>query len=323
MRNLQNEHIELLSRYFEGIASPEEIAQVEIWIQEENQAFLDYQKIWEKSSFPTFDTDKGWSKVSQQINHETQTNIEIDKKETKIFTLNWAMKIAAVLIFVIGLGVLFIPQEKTQEFSAKEGQDSLNVELSDGSKATLAAHSHLIYSKNDSVRTCKLDGKAFFNIQRDTTTPFVIETQETGIRVLGTSFHVNSQKDDSIISVDVVSGKVKFYSLTTSESVILTKGQKALFNKKTLTIISLTADNRPIKPQPKRFSWKRTKLADVCSEIGDIFETKFEFESYDLKMKTVTSGFTNKGLDDVLQRLSTSLNVSFEKNEKGYFVKSN
>lgn len=83
------------------------------------------------------------------------------------------------------------------------------VQLSDGTEVWLNAGSELEYPEvfTGKKREVKLRGMAYFKVEKDATRPFVVHTDRTDIRVLGTEFCV-SDCCDSSNRVTLVSGRV-------------------------------------------------------------------------------------------------------------------
>src|SRR5690606_846815 len=130
-------------------------------------------------------------------------------------------QVAAALLILFGgvlaVNLVFTPLD-TEEVVKEEarlikrtnpsGKKSL-ITLSDGTRVYLNAASEIAYSDqfSDSLRLVSLKGEAFFEVESEDR-PFVVETMETRVRVLGTSFNVN-QKDNGTVMVALITGKVK------------------------------------------------------------------------------------------------------------------
>src|SRR5690606_25765847 len=127
----------------------------------------------------------------------------------------------AALLILFSLGLLYQvafdpgPLEEVAETEvitlkkANPAGKKSRITLSDGTTIYLNAESEISYSAgfSDSVRRLSLRGEAFFEVAKESR-PFVVETQGTKIRVLGTSFNVN-QKENGSLTVALVSGKVR------------------------------------------------------------------------------------------------------------------
>lgn len=98
--------------------------------------------------------------------------------------------------------------------------------LEDGSQITLNAQSQIQVTYYRHQRHVDLlKGEAIFNVQKDASRPFVVETNNAKITVLGTRFAVN--KLSQLVRVSVDHGKVQVESKADGSKLILQNGQVA------------------------------------------------------------------------------------------------
>lgn len=84
--------------------------------------------------------------------------------------------------------------------------------LPDKSKVWLNAASSLTYSASlneHGMRRVKLEGEAYFEIFKDKAHPFIVQTANQEVEVLGTHFNVNSYKDEPGTATTLLEGSVK------------------------------------------------------------------------------------------------------------------
>ncbi len=83
--------------------------------------------------------------------------------------------------------------------------------LSDNTEVWLNAGSRLIYpSKFDqNSRNVVLQGEGFFKVTKDKSRPFIVETANSSIKVLGTSFNVKAYPDEEQEETVLVEGSIK------------------------------------------------------------------------------------------------------------------
>ncbi len=103
------------------------------------------------------------------------------------------MAAAAVVVVLVLAGIFFRQQPLT--ISAPAGEIAM-IDLPDGSLVELQGGSTLTYARRFDARTrrARLDGEAFFEVTK-AGTPFVIETFNATVTVLGTSFNVRAWPD--------------------------------------------------------------------------------------------------------------------------------
>ena len=125
----------------------------------------------------------------------------------------WGM-VGLTVVAVVGMALAFWRQPVT--IHAPRGS-TVAVTLPDGSQAELNSGSALAYERRlfGWTRTLRLDGEAFFEVVR-AEEPFVVETFNAAVAVLGTRFNVRAWPDDDQPETVVVlqSGAVELVSRT-------------------------------------------------------------------------------------------------------------
>lgn len=118
----------------------------------------------------------------------------------------------------------------------------MTVLLSDNSVATLAKGSSISYPRHFATheRRVYLTGEAFFDVAKNPEQPFLVYTNETVTKVLGTSFRIKAFDGDNTEMVAVKTGRVSVYAKKEYETsqgskpagVILNPNQQVVFNRK-------------------------------------------------------------------------------------------
>src|SRR5690606_25243318 len=83
--------------------------------------------------------------------------------------------------------------------------------LHDGTKVYLNAASKLTYPVvfSSERRKVKLEGEAYFDVQKATSWPFEVLTDGQRIEVVGTQFNVSAYSDDRFVKTTLLNGSVK------------------------------------------------------------------------------------------------------------------
>ncbi|PRZ21249.1 FecR family protein [Flavobacterium granuli] len=94
--------------------------------------------------------------------------------------------------------------------------------LSDGTKVWLNSDTELTYavSFSEKERRVRLKGEAYFEVAHNKAKPFIVESDNQDIEVLGTHFNVSAYQDDANIVTTLVEGKVKVESTVKGHSKI-------------------------------------------------------------------------------------------------------
>ncbi|OQX80271.1 MAG: hypothetical protein B6D61_02270 [Bacteroidetes bacterium 4484_249] len=332
--NDKNKHIDpqtLISKYLANEASSEEIVLLEDWVVEDKankKLFNDYKQAWGLSNIEKLsneiDVDKEWKTLETKL--FSGKTIQIDRKEKTGKTgFNQYLRIAASVIVLLSLGfVLYYLFSNSGREKYMAENSVITTTLADGSEITLNHNSTLTYFKKaKNKRKVKLEGDAFFKVEPDASKPFVIETQNVEIKVLGTSFYVNSHKDKPIIEVIVNTGKVAFKT-DRNKQIVLTPGEKGIYNKETGKLQQeKNNDVNFIAWKTKHFEFDNGRLADVIIKISEVYHTNIRIANPEINNCRITVTFDNQSLDAVLNVLRETLDLSIKEQDAEIIVSGN
>jgi len=284
----------------------------------------DIQKlIWERSAQVELpsppDKEAVWMRLSQHMDiSDMDKDINQDQQRLAPPAQRFLSKFKPRITYAVALGLALIfalpiaYDSLTTETFMTQTTDFQTLQLPDGSTIRLNAGSQIKYKKdfNTDHRSLAMTGEAYFNVQNGNT-PFVIQTNQGQVTVLGTSFNVRSREDG--FEVGVNEGIVKVSN--DSKSVILHKGQMikvdSKFDEKNLQNISYT--NYPDWMHEKLVC-EQTPLSEVCDEIERTFGISFEFANPSFSDITVTGVIDAKDLNTVLSTISLLTQHKFKFN---------
>lgn len=166
----------------------------------------------------------------------------IHKNDTPVHRLRnyrWIGYTAASLLFV-SMGFLFLKQQLPLAENATQTEfvsqlvptgKYMNVLLSDSTKVKLGPTSTLRYPKNfnGDKRVVSLNGEGYFEVAHNARKPFIIQTGELEIKVLGTSFNVHAFENDKLSKIALFTGKVEVSNGT--KRLQLIPGQAIVYHK--------------------------------------------------------------------------------------------
>jgi len=266
-------------------------------------------------AYQSIDIEKDWQKVKGRIGKE------------KTRKLNPLWRMAAAVILLLGIG--FVAQKylvhKPEMIAVLAGDQIREVVLPDGSLVTLNRLAELVYPKKFKVRerAVQLSGKAFFQVEKNPSSPFVVDVdQKALVRVLGTSFNISPDESGELISIQVIEGRVAFSSAGGKDEVILEKDQQA-------TLMGGTV-KKDESVEKNFLSWKTGKLVfendpigEVLKQIGKYYQINIEIDESVPPELSFTSTMDNQELEDVLDEISLVLGLKYRfENEKVVFTLS-
>jgi transmembrane sensor len=321
--------IDLITSYFAGEASGDDLTFIAEWLKADpkhREFFESYRKTWtnlEESRIGSqVDLDLEWNELKLKLDFSSSSKLQPILSETNSFNRFFssrAFRIAAIIILLLVPATFiyfYLAQPNTRQLSAQtsmfEGQ------LPDGTSVTLNTGSSIEYPSHFKTheRDVKLTGEAYFEVTHDKTSPFIISAGDVRIKVLGTSFYVNTNALNGGMQVVLTSGQVEvYYKDNLSEKVILAPGEKADISVDQHDIVLTTNDD------PNYLSWKTRKLIftndpldKVVNILGKIYHTNIRIENPVLRQCVLTATFDNQSLESVLKVVSATLNVKITQN---------
>lgn len=286
---------------------------------------------------------------SEQIHLQQETfdyiKTQIQKKEVKIKTIStnfiWLSGIAASLILVAGFYFLNqrtenVFQTATVDTKKESVSDTIYFQnneprmvmhkLPDGSSVWMHADAVISYPRNfqKDKRTVTFSGEGFFDIAHDKTRPFLIQSGEVKIKVLGTRFNVKALEKQKMLEVSVVSGSVSVTApgKKTTQEVILKPQQKAFFEPKSkrLTFFEIPDQTKKEIFEPVTIVFEETQLNSVIQQLEQHFDTHILLVNPDMNRCKLTADFEQQSLPVILEMLCTSLEASYSMSENTILI---
>jgi transmembrane sensor len=195
-----------------------------------------------------------------------------------------------------------------------QNNNNSKIVLSDGSVVYLNANSKLYYpTKFDGKnRTIEFEGDAFFEITKNPQKPFVIKAKDSEIRVLGTSFNVNTNLESKDIEVLVETGKVRLSSLENKNIYVdLKPGFIGAINKNQISA-KKNIDKNYLSWKTKIFDFtENINLGEAVDILNRAFHANIKCEGDVVYNKKLNSTFTSEdSLDKILNIICDSQGVT-------------
>ncbi|MDR0970352.1 MAG: FecR domain-containing protein [Lentimicrobiaceae bacterium] len=307
-----------------GEISDKDERKLHYWLSKSENNHKHYQiikTIWEKSYINdhAFDVEKALQKVHAQIKSmkpSTRATYSVSKRT------NYTSYIASGIAAVLFLGfVLFYPRTEKQTIQTFTAQhDRETVTLADGSVVVLRKDATISYAVDfpKNGRTVTFEGEAYFDIASDENNPFLVVGNNIGIEVLGTTFNLRIEEGAENYTLDLISGKVKFFSYVgdianQQEQILLLPGERAQFDVETGRVSRL-------KTQGQNFmAWKTgvlefsdTPLCEVFESLKEVFNVKIETDD-SVKNLRLTARFKDESIESILESIETIFEIKLTK----------
>ena len=267
--------------------------------------------------------DEAWNKFSAAREAEKQvtTPFKVYKNTSRLLRVAAAIAILAVGSWAFWLTTLNKTLDAGQ-FATNTGQIE-QITMKDGSVITLNANSSVEYKVTEKSREIKLQGMAHFEVAKNPNAPFVIESNNNKVTVLGTGFDVQSYAGKPL-QVTVNHGKVKVEKLsnsTTLESVILTKGMRVRENlnqanaadkRSQIFAVDSNVNLEAVKWESGNLIFTNAPIADVVNAIETRYSKKLQASNQTSDLQ-FTGVFKNTDeFSTVVKTIEIALGLQFE-----------
>ncbi len=310
--------IEQIIAYLENRHSVEEKEKLENWISEsaENEKqFNEIKMLFANSEKLKIAFEPSPEKALQKVNQA------LNRKRF----IRWTQSAAAaiLLIFVITKVVfLILPKTEWIEITAQQQQE---IFLPDSSLVVLAQNAQIKYPEefNKTERTVLLNGKAYFEIQRNKEQPFVVNTSNTKITVLGTKFLVNASVATTE-QVIVDEGKVSFSQIHQGQNnvIYLTENEIGTWNAYNNKISESKVTGKNVNSWLSGIlTFNDNTLSEVINDFKRVYNINIELVEKDYETKKYTGNFKNTKPEIALETVAITLNLSIEKRGNTYIFR--
>lgn len=309
----------LIIRYLQGTATQAELEELTAWRNEgDNETtFQELIQLW-RSSTPakevTVDIQKSWDRFNA-----------LNQPVKKLYTRPVFLRIAALLI--IGLGSLYLffgnyKSSKKDLTTITTNNERKEIQLADGSQVWLAPHSSLTFKNqfDSNLREVTLNGQAFFEVARNENTPFQIIAHQSQIKVLGTSFNVNS--NHARTEVTVATGKVAFNQASSTNSILLHPGERGTLDYASGELYKeMNTDINFQSWFTGQFVFNNTPLHQVIEQLNEYYQIPIEIKSKNVGC-LLTSVFNNQSQQEILDELEIALGITYAQDSTGIIITS-
>lgn len=176
-----------------------------------------------------------------------EVNAKLGIKSSRSWFLRHTLpRVAAVMLPLIVTTSVFSYQSTQIEMIevVTMAGEHKELKLPDGSTVWINACSRINYPEkfNDTTRVIRLEGEAYFSIEKSKTKRFIVTTKEITVEVLGTQFNVKAYPNDLLVTTTLTSGKVTVVS--PDEKYTLRPNQELVYNsiEKSATIQAVSSD---------------------------------------------------------------------------------
>jgi ferric-dicitrate binding protein FerR (iron transport regulator) len=318
----------ILYRYFKGTYSRNDYLKIKsVFKNQENRAELrEYlEKHWNNFSpgkIPTENIDHLLDKIHHKISLE-------EKRTGKTSFITIFQKVAAILIVPLLLSFLAMsyfhyqsgtePGEPVSESMAyAEIQCPLGVrtkfQLPDGTTGFLNSGSTLQYPVRFSgTRNVTVSGEVFFDVAHDSIHPFMVQTPNLNVNVLGTRFNVIAYQDGTKEEIILNEGSVNVDDKNGIPLDKLSPNQKLVLNKGKMTFSTITVEASQYMGWTEgKLIFRNEGMQEVAERLGRWYNAEIRIEDEELLDHSFHATFVDEPLEEVLNFMALTTPYTYK-----------
>lgn len=319
---------EIIIKALQKTASEEEMQLLNSWLRKDKQhiaLYCEMEEIWNSKNRLTEETiQEGWHKLYRDMKagQQKETPILLPQRQTRFL---WMRYVAAVFIGILigsAAWISFQPKEAPiqKELLVQNKVYNQNgvqtIVLPDSSEVWLNENSSISYPEQfeDKERLVSLIGNAYFDIQKNTTQPFVVRIGKVNVKVTGTEFFIESATQNNTL-ITLISGSVDLnYENEKGESISssLLPGQQADISKLNGKVLITDVDtDYYVAWKDGTYRFTDDPLDEIVSFLARHYDLNIQIAP-SLQKKRFTGRVTSTDtLPDVLKVISESFPIKY------------
>ena len=199
--------------------------------------------------------------------------------------------------------------------------------LPDGSTVWLNAGSKMVYSQGFGVsdRRLAFQGEGYFEVEKIDEMPFLVQTHDVNVTVVGTKFNFRNYPEDEEAVVELLEGKVALENQLKEEAVrYLSPNEKMVLHKATGKMDITSAKVKEVTLWTENILlFDEDLLPDIVRELERSYHVQIEIENEDLKQTRFYGQFNQleQNIYDVLDMLSETGKLKYHEEGKVIYLK--
>lgn len=274
-----------------------------------------------------YDVDQAFERFRKR------TGLDQSGKQSYKWYRTWS--VAAVAIVLLGLITVTAYWQGSRQIQSNFSDivveaplgSKTKLTLPDGSTVWLNAGSKMVYSQGFGVsdRRLAFQGEGYFEVEKKDEMPFLVQTHDVNVTVVGTKFNFRNYPEDEEAVVELLEGKVALENQLKEESVrYLSPNEKMVLHKATgkMDITSAKVKEATLWTE-NILLFDEDLLPDIVRELERSYHVQIEIENEDLKQTRFYGQFNQleQNIYDVLDMLSETGKLKYHEEGKVIYLK--
>lgn len=295
-----------LNEYFDNELSAQEQLEIQMWLAEHGDSPDSEAQLAELFDSLHIDDDAAARAAFGRVAHRLGIAGGQPSAPSRCARIvAWSQRIAAILVVPLLCAVWLLYADRKPEAEWLEQQvpygEMASLTLPDGTQLHLNSGSRITYPSafTGKERRIFVEGEIFADVAKDPRKPFIIQSGEVGIRVLGTRFNFKSYANTDCIEVLLVEGSVRFDidAPTRKQQLTMKPGDMVQYDRAT---------------------------GDIASDLERLFGTHIVILDEALAQARYFAYFTNnENLDQILSAINSDRKMQILRRDGVIYLSSN
>lgn len=274
-----------------------------------------------------YDVDQAFERFRKR------TGLDQSGKQSYKWYRTWS--VAAVAIVLLGLITVTAYWQGSRQIQSNFSDivveaplgSKTKLTLPDGSTVWLNAGSKMVYSQGFGVsdRRLAFQGEGYFEVEKNDEMPFLVQTHDVNVTVVGTKFNFRNYPEDEEAVVELLEGKVALENQLKEEAVrYLPPNEKMVLHKATgeMDITSAKVKEATLWTE-NILLFDEDLLPDIVRKLERSYHVRIEIENEDLKQARFYGQFNQleQNIYDVLDMLSETGKLKYHEEGKVIYLK--
>lgn len=324
-----------LKEYFDGELSAQEQLEVQMWLAEHGDSPDSETQMAELFDSLHVDDRTAARAAFGRVAHRLGiASGEKTAARRRARLVTWSQRIAAAMVvpLLCAVGLLYADRQRDVEWIERQVPhgEVAEMTLPDGTHLHLNAGSRITYPSAFTGRQRRIfvEGEIFADVAKDPRKPFIIQSGEVGIRVLGTKFNFKSYADTDCIEVLLVEGSVRFDIDTRArtQQLVMKPGDMVQYDRATgdLDLSSFHPEHFKSFADNRSIHFFNLRMRDIASDLERLFGTQIVILDEALAQARYFAYFTNnESLDQILSAINTDRKMRILRRDNVIYLSSN
>ena len=198
-----------------------------------------------------------------------------------------------------------------------------DITLPDQSVVTLNRYSTLSFPSRfrGAKREVRLTGEAYFDVTKDKSKPFIVQTDNYNVEVLGTQFDVNAYSETGEFETTLLSGSVKVASASDSTQKITLKPNNKVFLQDGKLHVTAVDDYNPYRWKEGLICFKNETFTSIMKDFEKYYGLTIQVKNKNVFKYVYTGKFRQTdGIDYALRVLQKDIKFTYQRDDENQII---